>query len=159
MSVVGQSPPIWRRGGEVPSSPHSCHAGVRRTVTSATRRANHHSAQLRPIRSHVKSLPRKYSSSAFRKSMITSPHPASTRRGVATVTDVGSGERWTRWCRQASGIEADERSRAVLIPRRWDQPPGHEPGGTEAKEQGTPGRPRISRKPSRRERRLFRLPC
>src|SRR5690242_5135698 len=37
---------------------------------------------------------------------------------IAIATDVGSGERWTRWCREASGIEADERNRAVLISRR-----------------------------------------
>src|SRR6185437_15919737 len=70
-----------------------------------------------------------------------------------------AGMRWTRLCRRTSEAKADERNRAVLISRRWDQPPGHEPGGTEANKPGTPRRPRISRKPSRRERRLFRLPC
>src|SRR5262244_24413 len=38
------------------------------------------------------------------------------------------------------------RSRVVLVPRRWDQPPGQEPGGTEANKPGTPGSARISRK-------------
>ena len=37
------------------------------------------------------------------------------------------------------------RNRVVLISRRWDQPPGQEPGGTVAKKPGTPGRARISR--------------
>jgi hypothetical protein len=74
---------------------------------------------------------------------------------IAIATDVGSGERWTRQCRKASGTEADERSRAVLISRRWDQARRvTNLRATEAKELGTPGRPRISRKPSRRERRI-----
>jgi hypothetical protein len=33
-------------------------------------------------------------------------------------------------------------SRVVLIPRRWDQPPGQTPGGTGANKPGTPGRAR-----------------
>jgi len=36
-------------------------------------------------------------------------------------------------------------SRVVLSPRRWGQPPGHEPGGTVAKKPASPGRARSSR--------------
>jgi hypothetical protein len=39
----------------------------------------------------------------------------------AIVTDVGSGMRWTRQCRQTSGAECGRRSRVVLMPRRWRQ--------------------------------------
>ena len=56
-------------------------------------------------------------------------------------------------------LDADERNRVVPIPRRWNQPPGREPGGTVANKPGTPRRSRISRKPSRRECRSVRRTC
>jgi hypothetical protein len=66
----------------------------------------------------VQALPRKNKSlSIFPKSCHILIHPASTQRGVATVTGVGSGERWTR------GVLLDEqdargwRSRVVLASR------------------------------------------
>jgi hypothetical protein len=53
---------------------------------------------------------------------------------------------------------ADERNRAVPTPRRWRQASRETfARATEANKPGTPGRPRISRKPSRRECRLFWL--
>ncbi len=57
-------------------------------------------------------------------------------------------------------VNAGRRSRVVLTPRRWGQPPGQEPGGTGAIKPGTPGRARRSRlKPSRRECRIVRRTC
>src|SRR6185437_15748315 len=58
--------------------------------------------------SDVKPLLQKYSSYIFRNIMIVCTYPAATKEGrIAIVTDVGGGERWTRRCRQTSGIEAD----------------------------------------------------
>jgi hypothetical protein len=117
-----------------------------------TRRANHF-ALSEEIEGHVKPSCEKYSASVFRKCMVDSPYPASIGGAYR-----GRHGRWKRgavdaWCREASGTGADERSRAVLIPRGWDQVRGvTNLRATEAKAHGTPRRPRISRKPLRRER-------
>jgi len=76
---------------------------------------------------------------------------------IAIVTNVGCGMRWTPGINRRVMLEADERSRVVLVPRRWDQALSDDLGATVANKPGTPRRPRISCKPSRRECRLSRL--
>ena len=75
------------------------------------------------------------------------PHPEGR---FAIVTNVEGGMRWTAGCsaRMPRGRAHPDgrRSRVVLVPRRWDQPPDQKPGGTEANKPGTPGSARISRK-------------
>jgi hypothetical protein len=53
-----------------------------------------------------------------------------------------NGMRWTCRNRQACDPSADEQSRVVPIPRRWDQVLGDDPKAMVAKEPGTPGRAR-----------------
>jgi hypothetical protein len=134
-------------------------------VAQSARRANHFA-----LSELSQALSRKIFHFRFSENHDCIRASASTRRGrIAIVTDVGSGMRWTRPCRKTSDADADERNRVVLIPRRWDQPPGlaisaltgrtrREPGGTEANKPGTPRRARISRKPLRRECRCFGVP-
>jgi len=55
------------------------------------------------------------------------PPPSEGR--IAIVTDVGSGMRWTCWRAIDEARERGRPSRVVPTPRRWCQPPGHEPGG------------------------------
>ena len=43
---------------------------------------------------------------------------------------------------QTKRADCGRSSRVVVVPRRWDQPPGQEPGGTEANKPGTPARAR-----------------
>jgi len=115
-SALGHS----RRFGIVAVSPifsHGCHTGDRRTVPAPTRRANHFAYSESCQASFAKIL-------SFRFSEVCDfirPSRLHLEGRIAIVTDVGSGERWTHWCRQTSGIEADERNRVVPIPRRWDQ--------------------------------------
>ena len=94
--------------------------------------------------------------SVFPKTVLISTRPASTRRGA-------SADRHERGKKDAMDVQpwrdergrADERNRAVPTPRRWRQASRETfAGATEAKKPGTPGRPRISRKPSRRECRV-----
>ena len=95
----------------------------------------------------------------FRKICFHPARPDSTRRGV-------SADRHERGKLDAMDVpalrdeqgRADERNRAVPTPRRWRQASRETfARATEANKPGTPGRPRISRKPSRRECRLIRL--
>jgi hypothetical protein len=84
------------------------------------------------------------------------PSPPEGR--FAIVTDVGSGMRWTCWLRKTGATGADGE-----IARSWHPDAGVKPAGdlrvTVAKEPGTPGRTRISRKPSRGEcRNRFGVP-
>jgi len=81
------------------------------------------------------------------------------KRGVsADRHQTRSGMRWTR-CAQRRSARRGRRNRAVPIPRRWDQALRDEREATVARKPGAPRRPRISRNPLRRERRLSRLPC
>ena len=115
----------------------------------------------------VKPFREKIFASVFRKNVILCRHTASTggtyrdrhmrgRRGAVDASAHGRSQG-----ARTSGLEADERSRAVPIPRRWNQACGRRTRqATEAKEPGTPRRPRIRRKPSRREcRRAFGCTC
>ena len=94
----------------------------------------------------------------FRKLCLSSRILIRSEGRPRIATDVGSGTRWTCWCRKASGANADgeivwSRSPDAGIKRAGDLQ------ATEANKPGTPRRSRISRKPLRRECRLFRLPC
>jgi len=76
---------------------------------------------VRFIRNHVKPLPQKYFSSVFRKIMIVSMHPASTRRGVSRSSrtlEAGCGGREdvSARLRADEGIFSD--GQAV-----WSRPP------------------------------------
>jgi len=98
--------------------------------------------------------------------MVICPHPVSSERGVSRSSrtlEAGSGgredaqrglPRRRKHCLRTSEIVRSRRPDAGVNPR------GQEPGGTEANKPGTPGRPRISRKPSRRGcRRVFGCTC
>jgi len=92
--------------------------------------------------------------------MIYFSHPGSAKRGGRVVTDVEAGSDGRFRLRLTSAGRSGRQNRVVPIPRRWDQACGtFIPQATEARKPGTPGRARISRKPLRRECRLFRLPC
>src|SRR5690348_17617391 len=85
------------------------------------------------------SIPRFKNISVFqkRKSAVWSAHPAPPEGRFAIVTSAGAG------CdgRKSAVDERSScgrRSRVVPMPRRWHQPPGQEPGGTEAIKPGTP---------------------
>ena len=98
----------------------------------------------------------------FRKSefMDRCARPALMKRGVRVVTNVERGMRWTRWHQLTSDVRRGRRNRVVPMPRRWQQVCRlMNRQATEANKPGTPGRSRISRKPSRRECRLIWLPC
>jgi len=99
----------------------------------------------------VKSSGPKYSTSVLPKYMFVYPHSALTQRGASRSSrNVEGGMRWTAgWSARlprGRSHPGGRRSRVVLVPRRWDQPPGQEPGATEANKPGTPGSARISRK-------------
>jgi len=87
---------------------------------------------------------------------LSPPHPDSTG-GAAR-------DRHGRWERDAMDARAaldgrgrcGRRNRGVLTPRRWCQVSRAIREATVAKTLGTPGSPRISRKPSRRECRIVR---
>ena len=85
--------------------------------------------------------------------------PAPSRGALRDRHKCWRGMRWTRWHQLTSDVRRGRRNRVVLMPRRWHQALGDDPRATEAIKPGTPGRSRISRKPSRRECRLLRLPC
>jgi hypothetical protein len=101
--------------------------------------------------------------------MVLSPHPAPTggaARDRHDTLDAGCDGREDVQARLSRRRKhpRGRRNRVVLIPRRWDQvrglamsafgPTRRDQRATEAKEQGTPGRARISRNPSRRECRI-----
>ena len=78
--------------------------------------------------------------------MIVCGYPASIGGAYASSRTSG-GLRWTRGCIIRRGMRACVRQkRVVLIPRRWNQPAGPEPGGTAAKKPGHRGERAISRK-------------
>jgi hypothetical protein len=79
--------------------------------------------------------------------------PALTKRGASRSSRVLARDAMDALASPTSDAQANERNRVVPIPRRWNQPPGQEPGGMAANKPGTPGRSRISRKPLRRESR------
>ncbi len=113
------------------------------------RRANHFDlSEVAPA--YAKAGREKYSASGFRKNMIFSAHPASTRRGVSRSSrtwEAGSGGR-SRMCSALCAgrhISSVRRNRAVPIPRRWDQALRDEHKATAANKPGTPRRSRISR--------------
>jgi hypothetical protein len=82
------------------------------------------------------------------------------RRGVRVVTNAGrgSGGRF-HFARRARRQGGRAKSCGPGPPTLGSSSRAASLRATEAKEQGTPRRPRISRKPPRRERRLSRLPC
>src|SRR5581483_10376560 len=81
------------------------------------------------------------------------------KRGVRPiVTEREAGCDGRCWC--AGDVHRSVRSsRVVLIPRRWNQACRDDRQTTGASTPGTPGRARSSRKPSRRECRMFRPTC
>src|SRR6185437_2118599 len=124
------------------------------------RRANH-VASLRFNRSNVKPSAQKYFASVFLKIMISFAHPAPARRDVsADRHDTWGGdamdalrppdERGAMRTAKSRGPGAPTLASSLLVTNRQ---------ATETNKPGTPGRSRISRKPLRRECRLFRLPC
>jgi hypothetical protein len=87
----------------------------------------------------------------FSRKICFSPSIPRHKRGVRTSRNVGAGcGGRDPWC-QTSGAGADGRNRVVPIPRSWDQVLRTYRSATVAKEQGTPRRSRISRKPPRGE--------
>jgi hypothetical protein len=132
---------------------------VKRGHTPSARRANNFVLSELGL-AYVKPAPRKYLASVFRNNVIVSAPSRSHKRGVRVVTNVERGMRWTFWPRQTSAAGTDgegvwSRSPDAGIKfagdeargRRWLESPAHR------------GERAISRKPLRRECRLFRLPC
>ena len=119
---------------------------------------------VRFIRNHVKPLPQKYFSSVFRKIMIVSMHPASTRRGVSRSSrtlEAGCGGREdvSARLRVDEGIFSDGQAAWSCPPDAGDKParrfsPGD--GGQQARSPEESTEQPLT--PSRRECRLFR-PC
>jgi hypothetical protein len=148
---MGFAEPVIGRAFERPVG--STHPAI---VAISTRRANHLTSL---YQKHVKPSREKCSSSVFRKIVIVSAHPASTRRGVSR-----SSRHARRGAMDARG-PTDERhaggrakSRGPDLPTLRSSRRKMKPSATEAKEPGTPGRARISRKPLRREGRCFGVP-
>ena len=107
-----------------------------------TRRAN----QQKPVKPHSE----KYS--AFQNTQISDtsfPVPAHPKGAFAVVTDAGRGMRWTRRVLVTRAFSADGQNRVVLTPSRRCQVGEDKSPATVATERGSPGRSRISRKPSR----------
>ena len=128
------------------------------------RRANHFVLS-KTTSFDVKPHLQKYSTSVFRKIMIVSPDPASFERGVSR-----SSRTLEAGCDGREGVQRalarrrkhSSRTSEIVRSRRPDagvNPRVTSPGGMVANKPGTPGRPRISRKPSRRGCRLIWLPC
>ena len=84
--------------------------------------------------------------------MISHPVPF---RGASRNVPARGGLRWTRMVLLTRAPEADERNRVVLTPPTSVSSLRSVPQVTVAIEQGSPGRPRISRKPLRRECRVI----
>src|SRR6185437_10145702 len=129
------------------------------------RRANHFVLS-KTTSFDVKPHLQKYSTSVFRKIMIVSPDPASFERGVSR-----SSRTLEAGCDGREGVQRalarrrkhSSRTSEIVRSRRPDAGvkflAGRSRGAMVANKPGTPGRPRISRKPSRRECRLIWLPC
>ena len=65
--------------------------------------------------------------------------------------------RWTRRCARRCDLDGGRSSRVVVVPRRWDQPPGLRARGGRRLTSPVLRREReVSRKPLRRECRMFR---
>src|SRR5262249_45000967 len=88
------------------------------------------------------------------------PRPAPTGGAYRDRHGRGVRDAMDALARETSAARGGRRSRVVLMPRRWHQALGDEPGATEANKPGTPGRARSKPEaPLRRECRLSRLPC
>ena len=95
--------------------------------------------------------PRSEKYSAFQNTQIRLylSRPRPPKGAFAVVTDAGRGMRWTRVVLLTRALSRGRRNRVVLTPSRRCQVGEDTSLATVATERGSPGRARISRKPSR----------